>query len=79
MSDRDLLPLLRDRLRGTYWPTLASTRATLLLTAGGPANWTVEIDHGRAVASCGAPANPTTTVHASLSVLDDVVAGTRGG
>jgi pimeloyl-ACP methyl ester carboxylesterase len=77
--DRDLLPLLRDRLLGTYWPTLRDTRATLLLTAGGTANWTVEIDRGRGVAARGAPANPTTTVHASLSVLGDVVAGTRGG
>ncbi|MGH3459927.1 MAG: alpha/beta fold hydrolase [Kribbellaceae bacterium] len=79
MSDRDLLPLLRDRLLGMYWPMLANTTATLLFTAGDMTNWTVEIDRGRAVAGRGAPPNPTTTVHASLSVLDDVVAGTRGG
>lgn len=79
MSDRDLLPLLQDRLFGTYWPLLADTSATLLLTAGGTANWTVEIDRGRAVVGAGAPAEPTSTVHASLGVLDDVVAGTRSG
>ena len=79
MSDRDLLPLLRGRLHGTYWPMLASTRATLLLTAGGAAKWTVEIDRGRAVATRGAPANPTATVHAPLTVLGDVVAGARSG
>lgn len=76
---QDLLPLLRDRLLGMYSPLLADTTATLLLTAGGPANWTVEIDRGRAVAHPGVPANPTTTVRASLRVLDDVVSGARGG
>ncbi len=79
VSDTDLLPLFRDRLLGTYSPLLAGTTATLLFTAGGLANWTVEIDHGRAVATRGTPANPTTTVHASLTVLRDVVAGTRSG
>jgi len=38
--DNDLLPLLRDRLLGTYSPLLADTTATLLFTAGGMANWT---------------------------------------
>ncbi|HYU02605.1 MAG TPA: alpha/beta fold hydrolase [Jatrophihabitantaceae bacterium] len=79
MSDIDLLPLLRDRLLGTYSPLLANTTATLLFTAGGMANWTVKIDRGRAVAIPGAPADPTTTVHAPLTVLNDVVAGTRSG
>jgi pimeloyl-ACP methyl ester carboxylesterase len=79
VPDNDLLPLLRDRLLGTYSPLLADTTATLLFTAGGMANWTVEIDRGRAAARRGGPANPTTTVRASLSVLDEVVAGTRSG
>jgi len=72
VPDNDLLPLLRKRLLGTYSPLLADTTASLLFTAGGMANWTVEIDRGRAMAKRGGPANPTTTVHASLRVLDDV-------
>jgi pimeloyl-ACP methyl ester carboxylesterase len=79
LADNDLLPLLRDRLLGIYSPLLADTTATLLFTAGGMANWTVEIDRGRAEAHRGGPPNPTTTVRASLPVLNDVVAGRRGG
>jgi len=79
VADNDLLPLLRDRLLGTFSPLLADTMATLLFTAGGMANWTVEIDRGRAFAKRGGPANPTTTVRATLAVLDDVVGGTRSG
>ncbi|MEP7019569.1 MAG: alpha/beta fold hydrolase [Pseudonocardiales bacterium] len=79
MPDNDLLPLLRERLLGTYSPLLADTTASLLFTAGGMANWTVEIDRGRALAKRGGPANPTTTVRASLRVLDDVVSGARSG
>lgn len=79
MADNDLLPLLRDRLLGTYSPLLADTTAELLFTAGGMANWTVTIDRGRASARRGGPPNPTTTVRARLSVLNDVVAGRRSG
>ena len=79
MSDNDLLPLLRERLLGTYSPLLADTTASLLFTAGGMANWTVDIDRGRAMAKRGGPANPTTTVRAPLRVLDDVVSGARSG
>jgi pimeloyl-ACP methyl ester carboxylesterase len=79
VSDNDLLPLLRERLLGTYSPLLADTTASLLFTAGGMANWTLEIDRGRALAKRGGPANPTTTVRASLRVLDDVVSGKRSG
>jgi len=79
VPDNDLLPLLRERLLGTYSPLLADTTATLLFTAGGMANWTVEIDRGRAVAKRGGPANPTTTVRAPLPVLNAVLSGTRSG
>jgi pimeloyl-ACP methyl ester carboxylesterase len=79
VPDNDLLPLLRDRLLGTYSPLLADTTATLLFTAGGMANWTVEIDRGRALAKRGGPPSPTTTVRAALPVLNEVVAGRRGG
>jgi pimeloyl-ACP methyl ester carboxylesterase len=79
VPDNDLLPLLRERLLGTYSPLLADTTASLLFTAGGMANWTVEIDRGRALAKRGGPANPTTTVRAPLRVLDDVVSGKRSG
>src|SRR5664279_3272779 len=79
VSDNDLLPLLRERLLGTYSPLLADTKASLLFTAGGMANWTVEIDRGRATVKRGGPANPTTTVHAPLQVLDEVVSGARSG
>ena len=79
MPDNDLLPLLRERLLGTYSPLLADTTASLLFTAGGMANWTVDIDRGRAVAKRGGPANPTTTVRAPLRVLDEVVSGARSG
>lgn len=75
----DLLPLLRERLLGMYSPLLAGTRATLLFTAGGMANWTVEIEDGRASARRGGPARPSTIVQAPLSVLTDVVAGARSG
>ncbi|MDQ2749716.1 MAG: alpha/beta fold hydrolase [Actinomycetota bacterium] len=79
MRDDDLLPLLKERLLGTYSPLLADTTASLLFTAGGMAKWTVEIDRGRALAKRGSPANPTTTVRAPLRVLDDVVSGQRSG
>jgi pimeloyl-ACP methyl ester carboxylesterase/putative sterol carrier protein len=79
VADTDLLPLLRDRLTGTFSPLLADANATLMFTAGGLANWTVEIDNGRAVARSGGPPHPTTTVQASLPVLTDVVAGVRSG
>lgn len=79
VPDNDLLPLLRARLLGTYSHLLADTSATILFTAGGMANWTVEIDHGRSTARRGGPANPTTTVRAPLPVLTDVVSGARSG
>ena len=58
MTDNDLLPLLRERLLGIYSPLLADTTATMLFTAGGMANWTVEIEHGRAERHAAA-ARPT--------------------
>lgn len=79
VPDNDLLPLLRDRLLGTYSHLLADTTATILLTAGGMANWTIDIQRGRAEARRGGPASPTTTVRASLGVLNDVVSGKRSG
>lgn len=79
MPDNDLLPLLQERLNGLYSPLLADASATILFTAGGMANWTVEIVKGRASARRGGPAEPTTTVRASLDVLRDVVSGERSG
>jgi len=79
VPDTDLLPLLRERLTGVYSPLLADTQATLLFTAGGVANWTVDISDGRASARGGGPANPTTTVRAPLDVLRAVVSGERSG
>ncbi|HEV7203555.1 MAG TPA: alpha/beta fold hydrolase [Jatrophihabitans sp.] len=79
MTDNDLLPLLRERLLGIYSPLLADTTATLLFTAGGMANWTVEIEKGRASARRGGPSRPTTTVKASLPILTEVVSGERSG
>jgi pimeloyl-ACP methyl ester carboxylesterase len=79
VADNDLLPLLQERLLGLYSPLLSDTTATILFTAGGMANWTVEIINGRASARRGGPPDPTTTVRASLSVLRDVVAGERSG
>ena len=79
MPDSDLLPLLRARLTGRYSPLLAGTSATMVFTAGGLANWTVEIEDGRASARRGVPARPTTTVRALLPVLHEVVAGRRSG
>ena len=78
VSDPDLLPLFRKRLLGTYSPLLADTRATLLFTDGGMANWTVEIEPA-------APSPPRRTGQPhdngarSAAVLNDVVAGTRSG
>ena len=79
MSDNDLLPLLVTRLKGIYSPLLSDVSATLLFTAGGMANWTVEIENGRAAARRGGPSRPTTTVRAPLSTLIEVVAGERSG
>ncbi|MGH8863021.1 MAG: alpha/beta fold hydrolase [Jatrophihabitantaceae bacterium] len=79
MPDDDLLPLLRERLLGLYSPLLADSTATLLFTAGGLATWTIDIDHGRMSARVGGLRSPTTTVRASLSVLTEVVSGTRSG
>jgi pimeloyl-ACP methyl ester carboxylesterase len=79
VTENDLLPLLRERLLGIYSPLLADTSATLLFTAGGLANWTVEIENGRAGARRGGPLHPTTTVRAPLSVLTEVVSGERSG
>jgi pimeloyl-ACP methyl ester carboxylesterase len=79
VTDNDLLPLLNDRLLGVYTPLLADTTATLLFTAGGMANWTVEIDRGRSLARRGGPTNPNATVRAPLHVLTDVVSGKRSG
>jgi pimeloyl-ACP methyl ester carboxylesterase len=79
VPDNDLLPLLRTRLAGMYSPLLAGTSATMVFTAGGLANWTVEIEDGRAGARRGLPAHPTTTVRALLPVLHEVVAGRRSG
>lgn len=79
MPDNDLLPLLRERLLGIYSPLLADRAATLLFTAGGMANWTIDIENGRASARHGGPAHPTTTVRAPLPVLTEVVSGTRSG
>lgn len=79
MSDNDLLPLLRERLRGVYSPLLADTTASILFTAGGMANWTVEIENGRMAARRGGPPHPTTTVRAPLPVLEDVVSGAVSG
>lgn len=79
MTDNDLLPLLERRLLGLYSPLLADTAATILLTAGGMANWTVHIKNGRASATRGGPPHPTTTVRAALSVLTEVVSGQRSG
>lgn len=75
----DLLTLLRDRLFGLYSPLLADTTAAIVLSAGGAACWTVEVDRGRASARIGRPSNPTTTVRAALPVLTDVVSGARSG
>jgi pimeloyl-ACP methyl ester carboxylesterase len=77
--DPDLLPLLRERLHGMYSPLLADTRAQLMFSAGGVANWTVEIEDGRATARRGGPPRPTTTVRAELPVLTEVVSGDRSG
>jgi pimeloyl-ACP methyl ester carboxylesterase len=79
VADNDLLPLLRTRLTGMYSPLLAETTASMVFTAGGLANWTVDIKAGRASARRGVPANPTTTVRAVLPVLHEVVAGHRSG
>jgi pimeloyl-ACP methyl ester carboxylesterase/putative sterol carrier protein len=79
VPENDLLPLLEQRLRGLYSPLLADSAATMLFTAGGLANWTVEIDHGRALAHRGGPANPDATVRSTLAGLTTVVDGTRSG
>ncbi|MEO9110314.1 MAG: hypothetical protein ABI368_08865 [Jatrophihabitantaceae bacterium] len=59
MSDNDLLPLLTERLLGTYSPLLADVAAAMLFTAGGMANWTVVIDGaGHQHGGAGRPIRP---------------------
>ena len=77
--DNDLLPLLTERLRGVYSPLLDDTTATLLFSAGGLAQWTIDIEKGRSSARRGRPSRPTTTVKAPLDVLVKVVTGERSG
>ena len=79
VPEADLLPLLEQRLRGVYSPVLADTTATILLTDGASANWTVEIDRGRSQARPDRLRKPSTTVRAPVSVLRDVISGYRGG
>lgn len=79
MADRDLLPLLEQRLRGRFAPTLTDTEATILLTAGASRQWTIVIDRGRLTARRGSPTRPTTTITATFEVLAAVVRGERGG
>jgi pimeloyl-ACP methyl ester carboxylesterase/putative sterol carrier protein len=79
VSGNDLLPLIQERVNGLYSPLLADTDATLMLSAGGMANWTVEFEQGRAAARRGGPVRPTTTVRADLETLTDVVSGRVGG
>lgn len=79
MTDNDLLPLLERRLKGAYSPLLADVTASMLLTAGGMANWTVEFVRGRATVRAGGPKNPSTTVRAPLEVLTEVVSGRLSG
>lgn len=79
MPDTDLLPMLRERLLGIYSPLLADRSASLLFTAGGMANWTIDIENGRASARHGGPAHPTATVRASVPVLTEVIRGERSG
>lgn len=79
MPDNDLLPLLRERLLGLYSPLLSDTSATIELTAGGLAQWSIDIQRGRMSARAGLLNTPDTVVRAPLPVLHDVVAGTRSG
>ncbi|MGN6608209.1 MAG: alpha/beta fold hydrolase [Jatrophihabitans sp.] len=79
MVDNDLLPLLEHRLKGLYSPLLADVDATMLFTAGGLANWTVEFESGRASVRRGAPPRPTTTVRGRPDVLAAIVSGRMSG
>jgi pimeloyl-ACP methyl ester carboxylesterase/putative sterol carrier protein len=79
VPEQDLLPLLDERLRGRYSQLLADTVATIELTDGARAHWTVAVDRGRISARSG-PAEPATTrVVASQEVLGEVVQGRRSG
>lgn len=73
----DLLPLLRSRLGEVSSPRLAERRVTITLTSAGRTTWTVDLDHGFAVARYGRPPRPDLTVHAPISVLADVISGRR--
>lgn len=78
MAD-EVLTLLRNRLAVVNSELLADVRASLLFTAGGTANWTVELDRGKAFVYRGAPARAAVTVRAPLPVLVEVISGRRGG
>lgn len=79
MPEQDLLPLLDERLRGRYAPLLGDTVATIELTDGARAYWTIEVDHGRIVARGGRAMPATTTVTATQEVLGEVAQGRRSG
>ncbi len=79
MAEHDLLPLLHERLRGRYTPLLADTVATIELTDGARASWTIAVDRGRVAARAGRSRPATTTVTATQDVLGEVVEGSRSG
>jgi pimeloyl-ACP methyl ester carboxylesterase len=79
VAEKDLLPLLNARLRGSCADVLAGTTATILFTAGRGAEWTVRVARGCTSAGPGRPAAPTTTISADMPVLRDVIRGSRDG
>lgn len=78
-QSRDLMPLLRRRLRRGAGPVLARTDATVVFDAGRDGSWTIGIRRGEIAARPGRAHHPTTTVAAPLPVLRDVVEGRRSG
>ena len=76
----DLDTVLALRLRRSLVGTpLLARRATVVLDAGEPGVWTVEVGDGRARARRGSAADPTLLVHGSAPVLADVVSGRTSG
>lgn len=78
-DSRDLMPLLRRRMRRGAGPVLARTDATVLFDAGRDGCWTIGLRRGEIAARPGGRRHPTTRVSAPVEVLRDVIAGRRSG
>src|SRR3978361_190629 len=79
MSTYDLLSLLQERATAGTGPVLARTRGSIVFDAGADGAWSICLDRGDVRIEHGAIDDPTSTISGSLSVLREVIEGTRSG